>query len=99
MINNFVKDNTNQEGVSNLLIYQFFKSDVITFFCPNVKNLSFEGMIEVNSFLLFLWAFFMKQNQSGPSVYVQYVEEEKKPIDNFTEDLPEFELDPISTKN
>lgn len=56
-------------------------------------------MIEVNSLILFLWSFFMKQNQSGPSVYVQYVEEEKKPIDNFTEDLPEFELDPISTKN
>ena len=42
----------------------------------------------------------MKENQTGPSVYTRYVEEEKAPVDHYSIDnLPEFGLDEISTKN
>lgn len=48
--------------------------------------------------LIILWTIFTKENKLGQSVYTQYVEETKCPIDQ-TGPLPEFEFDSISNKN
>lgn len=48
--------------------------------------------------LVILWTLFLKENQLGQSVYTQYVEETKCPIDQ-NGPLPEFEFDLVSTKN
>lgn len=48
--------------------------------------------------LLCLWTIFTKENKLGQSVYTQYVEETKAPIDQ-TGPLPDFEFDSISIKN
>ena len=45
-----------------------------------------------------LWAVFLKENQLGQSVYHQYVEETKCPIDH-NGPLIDFEFDAISYKN
>ena len=49
--------------------------------------------------LLQMWVFFLRENQTGPSAYTKYVDEEKAPVDHYTAELPEFELDNMSTKN
>mmetsp|Transcript_32157 Transcript_32157/g.49178 ORF Transcript_32157/g.49178 Transcript_32157/m.49178 type:complete len:311 (-) Transcript_32157:1396-2328(-) len=51
---------------------------------------------------MLLWTFFLKENQLGQSVYTEYVEETKAPIDQHVSDpkmLPAFALDHISSKN
>ena len=48
--------------------------------------------------LISLWTIFTKENKLGQSVYTQYVEETRCPIDQ-TGPLPDFELDGISTQN
>ena len=48
--------------------------------------------------LVTLWVTFLKENQVGQSVYTEYVEETKCPIDQ-TGPLPDFEFDAISNKN
>lgn len=53
-----------------------------------------------DAFLLAITAsvIFLKENQLGQSVYTQYVEETKCPIDQ-SGPLPDSEFDPISYKN
>ena len=59
---------------------------------------SIENEQKLEETLLILLTFFLKENQLGHSVYTQYVEETKCPIDQ-SGPLPDFAFDPISNKN
>lgn len=52
---------------------------------------------ELFNLLVLAWTVFMKENMTGQSVYTQYVEETKCPIDQSA--LPDLPFDPISCKN
>ena len=53
---------------------------------------------EVYISVLTAFTIFLKENQVGQSVYTEYVEETKCPIDQ-SGPLPDLEFDPISWKN
>lgn len=72
-------------------IEKFCEDSLITEYGKNLESL-----------VISLWSVFLKENQLGQSVYTQYVEETKCPIDQYLsdpKDLPEFALDLISNKN
>jgi len=53
---------------------------------------------DIEVLLYILFAVFLKENQTGASVYTQYVEDELCPVDH-NGPLIDFEFDPISYKN
>lgn len=61
-----------------------------------VKVISTQG--DLYTLMLTAFVIFLKENQLGQSVYTQYVEETKCPIDQ-SGPLPDLDFDPISWKN
>ena len=84
-INEFIKSSAEDECKSLEEIRTFFTDELMKKY-------------DIEVLLYTLYAFFLKENQTGQSVYTQYVEDEKAPLD-YNVPLIDFEFDPISHKN
>jgi len=84
-INEFIKTSAEDECKSLEEIRSFFTNELLKKY-------------DIEVLLYTLYAVLLKENQTGPSVYTQYVDEEKCPIDH-NGPLIDFEFDPISYKN
>lgn len=69
-----------------------FEIDVVIDFCKRVQEEH-----DFVSLVLLLWTVYQRENVVGPSVYTEYVEETRAPLEKGF--LPETPFDPISTKN
>ena len=66
----------------------------------NIKQTTLDFYTEdknYESFALFLFDFYLRENSLGPSVYTEYVEDTRAPL--VKGELPKNELDPLSNKN